>query len=204
MNCRRATRFLSKYLDGNLKSNLKKELESHLEGCTSCSSELASLQKVEKMLKLKAGEHPSPEYWESFWPRLSRRLEETLEQVKVPLIKRVRLAEIWERLSYPFLPEPRLALNVVIVILLGFTLILSHQRGKEINLLQARLDQAQEVQTETLELLAAYTSQGYPIAVANALIKERSIGELIHQLQASYSKEELDGFMTCFSPILLV
>lgn len=195
MNCRRASKLLSNYLDENLKPNLQKELESHLEGCTTCSSELVSLQKVEKLLRLKVKEHPSAQYWESFWPRISKRLEGT----KMPVVKKVRFGELWEKLTYPFLVEPRVALNVAIVILLTFSLILLHQRGKEINLLQARIDQAQKVQAETLELLAAYTSRGFPVPVASALIKERPIGELFQQLEASYSKEEFDGFMACFS-----
>lgn len=182
MNCKNAKRLLSNYLDGNLKSNSKKELELHLEGCNKCSRELASLQKLQKMLKSTTVEQPSPEYWEGFWSRISKRLEHEKVSLKAPLFERVKLGvdELRERLSYPFLLEPRVALNVVVIILLCFSLILFHQRGREISLLQERMIQAQKVQEETLQLVG-------------------SIGQLVHKLEDSYTKEEIANFMSCFS-----
>lgn len=51
MQCKKARRHLTAYLDGELDARLRKEIEDHLAGCGACETERKALERVRQALE---------------------------------------------------------------------------------------------------------------------------------------------------------
>ncbi len=137
MRCGKAKRLLSGYLDGKIKGSLRSDLESHLKRCEICAQELAAFKQTDKLIRLKAGEHPSPEYWNSYWPRLKDKLEK-------PAALALNSDLSHNRNPFPsFAPKFRLILNGALVVFLILVIGKFYQDSRQIKSLHALLRKRQ-------------------------------------------------------------
>ncbi len=130
MNCKRARRFLSDYLDEQVNAELKSELQDHLAQCKKCSELLKELRETNEIVKLKTAEHPPEEYWDSYWSRLRKRLEVT-EAKPVFGVTQENL-----RAAPVFLPRLVLAVSCGLAVLLIVAVSLLYRNSREIRLLR--------------------------------------------------------------------
>jgi len=73
--CKRYETALTAKIFGELNAGTERELNAHLGGCTACRNFLTEMEVV--LGKLGAPQRPamSEHFWESYWPRLTQRLE---------------------------------------------------------------------------------------------------------------------------------
>ncbi len=108
MNCRRARKELSPYLDQVLSQRERLELEQHLEDCASCTHILRQLERMHSLVQDMPMEKPRPAFYERLYHQLS-------QKEKAPREGLFRVRYLW-----PAFPVPRLArLAATVVILLA-------------------------------------------------------------------------------------
>lgn len=106
MNCRRARKKLSPYLDHSLTVKEKLELERHLKDCSPCAHLLLQLKRIHGLVQNIPIEKPEPLFYE----RLCRRLS---QKEKVPGERLFRVRYLW-----PVFPMPRLRKVAITVAIL--------------------------------------------------------------------------------------
>jgi len=63
MNCKRAKRMISLYIDGELKKDREKEMFAHLETCSDCKEEMKFMSEMLKNLSAEETIEPSPYFF---------------------------------------------------------------------------------------------------------------------------------------------
>ena len=107
--CRRTQRALGPYRDGELPPERRTRVEHHLEGCLTCRTELAQIERVSALLRVPLAEPPEA-VWAAFWPQVRARLSEAERRKPTPWP--VPWADAWRvRWWAPLLAHPRLALG---------------------------------------------------------------------------------------------
>jgi len=119
---------------------------------------------IDDLIKLKAKEEPSEEYWNSYWSRLEGKLGRTSAREQLNSFpSRDR------NLSHAFMPRMKLALNVVLVVLLILTGSRLYQNTQQMKSLRIALSERQEktgyYETTTKVLLPATSKQAIEGAI---------------------------------------
>ena len=117
MDCRKINALLSAYLDGECSPEERRKVEEHLRRCPGCRSELELLRRIENGSRRTGPPDPGEPYWNTFLPRLRRRIDQE-QPLQVPggLGRRIR------RLFAPPVPWIRLAgavATAVLVVVIG-------------------------------------------------------------------------------------
>ena len=107
MNCRRARKRLSPYLDQALGDKEKLELERHLEDCSSCANILRLLERMHSLVQKIPMEKPRPAFYEDLYHRLSQNEKAS----PGPLF---RIGYLWP--VFPMLRLRRVAATVAILL----------------------------------------------------------------------------------------
>lgn len=107
MNCRRAKKKLSPYMDQALGDKEKLELERHLEDCSSCGHILRQLERMHSLVQKIPMEKPRPAFYEGLYHRLS-------QKEKAPGEGLFRVRYLWP--VFPMLRLRRLAATVAILL----------------------------------------------------------------------------------------
>ena len=79
MRCNKVKKILGAYLDGELSEKKERQVKQHLEGCSACSWELKSFQKIDELGQWTAKANSSQlsdGYWKSYLANLHERLEQ--------------------------------------------------------------------------------------------------------------------------------
>lgn len=176
MRCGKAKRLLSAYLDGITPDTLKTDLENHLKSCKVCAQELAALKQTDELVRLKSKEHPSLEYWDSYWPRLKGRLEKVATLAFNSELSQDRNPAVF--CAYNL----RLALNGVLAALLILTVGMLYRNSRQIKTLRLLLKERQ-VRVESLlstspPLLKTSAAQPMERSVKNQVKLFREIREV--------------------------
>ncbi|MDD5455306.1 MAG: zf-HC2 domain-containing protein [Candidatus Ratteibacteria bacterium] len=137
MDCRKVEKLLSRYLDNSLNESSLDEVKSHLDSCEKCMTEFNAMVKIDGLVKLKAKETPSKEYFENYW----RRLEDKIDNGHIYSLSEQK------RLFSPFLA--RFAFNSILAALLIFLGGLLYIHSQQIKSLQF-------VQEETHKTMTRY------------------------------------------------
>ena len=192
------------YLFDEIEEQKKHNLESHLARCPTCTSELAEMKQTLEMMEQKARVEPPEEFWDTYWDRLSTRMEKE----RVPKKERIRW---WQkiRLSFPPLLRPAyrwaaVAAALVLGILIGRFLITSGGM-KEPEMAQGPYQSERETYVQTVDYRAEKYLEKSKIFLlgfvnTNGEIEEgefdvshqREISQGLIQ-EASYLKENLTG-----------
>jgi anti-sigma factor RsiW len=90
---------LHQYFDGELHGRQLEQVRSHVDGCESCSGELASLKSLHKAIALTAEDAANSVHSEALFARIERGLQEAEEP---SLLERMRVW--WEELLAPGTP----------------------------------------------------------------------------------------------------
>ncbi len=107
MNCRRAKKRLSPYLDQALGDGEKLELERHLGNCSSCAHILRQLERMHNLVQRIPMEKPRPAFYEGLYDRLC-------QNEKAPRERLLRLGYLWP--AFPMLRLRRVAATVGILL----------------------------------------------------------------------------------------
>jgi anti-sigma factor (TIGR02949 family) len=129
MDCRKVDKLLSQYLDNSLDVSCKDKIKSHLDGCKECMSEFNAMAKVDELIKLKAKETPSREYFKNYWQRLKSKLDKNDVQ-QLPK-DRIFLNPFFTRVAFAFN-----GILIVFLIFLGSLLYVHSQRIRSLELVQ--------------------------------------------------------------------
>lgn len=108
MNCGKARKKLSPYLDRSVAIKEKLELERHLKDCSSCAHLLWQLKRIHSLAQNIPAEKPEPLFYERFCHRLSRKEKASREKL------------FWIRWLWPVFPVPRLRkIAIAVAVLLA-------------------------------------------------------------------------------------
>ena len=91
--CKEFKKLFVEYLFDELEEEKRGNFESHLSQCSTCASELAEMKQTLEMMDQKRRVEPPEEYWDTYWSRLSTRME-----VELAPKTRARV-EIWDRIK---------------------------------------------------------------------------------------------------------
>ncbi len=129
LDCRKVNKLLSQYLDNSLDMDCRNKIKNHLKMCKLCMSELNSMGKIDGLIKLKAKETPSKEYFENYLRRLKNKFEGTVVSQNVGN----------REFKNPFFTKIAFAFNgilIVFLIFLGTLLYIHSQRIKSLEIAQ--------------------------------------------------------------------
>lgn len=137
MECKKVERLLSDYLDNSLRVTDRDAIKEHLAKCRKCTDCYYAMAKIDGLIKLKAKEKPSKEYWESYWGKLESKL-----------LDRTRTSQLSEnrKLFNLFFTPPKFAfaLNGILIALLIFVSGLLQIRTQEMKLFQSLHEEMQQ------------------------------------------------------------
>ena len=123
------------YLFDEIDEETKRRFEAHLARCSKCAAQLAEMKGTLTMMGHMRRAEPPEEFWDTYWARLSARIEQELAprpSVSVGLLERIRHV-------FPTLYRPAYRWAAVVGVLIVGILIgrlFFSQRGKEPSLAQ--------------------------------------------------------------------
>ena len=103
--CARIRKRFVEYLYDELDSLQRQEVEGHVKGCPDCSMVLGQMRATLGLLEKRSRPEPTEEFWESYWERLSERMEGEL----ITHPKQRIWAKILDRLRIGYVPVPQFA-----------------------------------------------------------------------------------------------
>jgi hypothetical protein len=75
MKCSKIVDLLGPYMDGECSPEECRRVEEHLRQCPACRSQLEELRRIEAVSRQTVPADPGDEYWNTFLPRLRRRID---------------------------------------------------------------------------------------------------------------------------------
>jgi hypothetical protein len=117
-DCKKCQDLFCEAFYGELNAEQKNFLETHLRVCKGCESEYEKMTSTLKVMEKRARPEPEQAYWNGYWSRLARRMEEEKTLTPKPESK-------WRFLLRPFIFAPKWALQTaaaVALVVLGIYL----------------------------------------------------------------------------------
>ena len=203
--CKEFKKFFVEYLFDELEEERRGNFENHLSQCPACASELAEMKGTLEMMGQKERVEPPEEYWDTYWSRLSTRMETELAPKA-----RARVG-IWDRIKefLPTIPSPAyrwaaVAAALVLGIFIGRYLITS-SGVKDVPMAQRPTQPEEEIYARTVDYRAEKyleKSKIFLLGFVNTngeleegdfdISRQRDISQGLIQ-EASYLKDNLQG-----------
>ncbi|UCE19425.1 MAG: zf-HC2 domain-containing protein [Gemmatimonadota bacterium] len=203
--CKEFKKLYVEYLFGELEAEKRGNFEGHLSQCSNCASELAEMRRTLEMMGHSRRVEPPEEYWDTYWSRLSTRMEKELAPKT-----RAKIG-IWGRIkeSFPTIPSPAyrwaaVAAALVLGIVIGRYLVTSGG-VKEAPVAQSPAQPEQEMYAQTVDSRAEKyleKSKIFLLGFVNTngeleegdfdMSRQRDISQGLIQ-EASYLKDNLQG-----------
>ena len=187
MNCQRAQRYVSEYVDGALDRRRAAALERHLEGCAACRGLLEDF----RAMKLAAAELPAPEPGDEVWSRIRTGLVRAAGSVRRPATSPARRLFGWGWTS----PALRLAgAAALALVLVGSGVLIGTRIGRKGGSVKpadaetytlAKLDEAEAYYQKAIQSLSeAFAAQKGAMVPQVAEVFERNLAVIDATIQA--------------------